>query len=213
MKVVSSLVLMCVLAVCGSAISAPPAPPATAPAPPTSAPAAPVAGPKNELGLTAAIVVNKDSYVLNAAQSGKAFQDQVNATKNARGMGGGRLPQPPAVDLIFRITNTTNAAVTISVGGDDSQMNLDLAGPGAITADNLVAMTMEFRIGNPTTIPAGKTADIKISSLAFGMRGISKFAYWTEPGDYTITATLTYGTSGEKQGTLTSGAAKVKVTK
>ena len=69
-------------------------------------------------------------------------------------------------DLIFRITNTTNAAVTISVGGDDSQMNLDHAGPGAITADNLVAMTMEFRIGNPTTIPAGKTADIKISSLA-----------------------------------------------
>jgi hypothetical protein len=203
MKSVRSLVLMSIFVLCaGSA-------PAATPGAGAPGAGAPGAGAKNEQGLSAAIVVNKDSYVLNAAQSGKAFRDQMDAAKNARG--GSRLPQPPAVDLTFRITNTTDKDVTISVGGDDSQMNLKLEGPGAVTLDNNVAMTMEFRIGKPVTIAPGKTYDVKISSLAFGMRGISKYAYWTEAGDYTITATLTYGL-GEKQGTVTSGPAKVKVT-
>jgi hypothetical protein len=210
MKAVRFLVLAGILALGGNAPGAPP--PAT-PATATAAAPAPVAGPKNELGLTAAIVVNKESYVLNINQSGKAFRDQIDAVKNARGgLGIGRLPQPPAVDLTFRITNTTAKDVTITAGGDDSQMDLKLEGPGAVTADNNVPMTMEFRIGNPVTIAAGKTADVKITSLAFGMRGISKYAYWTEPGNYTITATLIYST-GEKQGSVTSGPAKVKVTK
>ena len=204
MKAVRFLVLVGVLALGACALGATPA---------TGAAPAPVAGPKNDLGFTAALVANKDSYVLNINQSGKAFRDQIDAIKNARGgMAVGRLPQPPAVDLTFRITNTTDKNVTITAGGDDSQMDLKLEGPGAVTADNNVAMTMEFRIGKPVTIAAGKMADIKISSLAFGIRGISKYAYWTEPGDYTITATLIYS-SGEKQGKVTSGPAKVKVTK
>jgi hypothetical protein len=207
MNAVRFLVLVAVLALAGTAIGAtPPAAPATATAP------APVAGPKNELGLTAVLIANKDTYVLNVNQSGKAFRDQVTAIKNARGGMGGRLQQPPMVDLTLRLTNTTANAVTISVGGDDSQITLALDGPGAITADNNVPMTMEFRIGNPLTLAAGKSADIKISSLAFGMRGISKYAYWTEPGDYTITATLLYS-SGEKQGSVSSGPAKLKITK
>jgi hypothetical protein len=208
MKLIPSLVLLSMVTFCGSASSAAPKPPATAPA--ASAPAGLVEGAKNEQGLTAAIVVNKDSYVLNAAQSGKAFRDQIGGANNARG--GGRLPAPPAVDLTFRITNTSEKPVTITIGGDESHMNLALAGQGAITVDNIVPMTMDYRMGNPTTIAPGKTYEMKIASLSFGTRGISKFAYWTEAGDYTITATLTYGL-GEKQGTVTSGAAKVKVTK
>jgi hypothetical protein len=204
MKSVRSLMWMVIFTLCAAVMGAAPVP-----ATPASAPA-PVAGPKNEQGLTAAIVVNKNSYLLNAAQSGKAFRDQVDAAKNARGAGG--LSQPPAVDLTFQITNTTDKDVTISVGGDDSQINLVLDGPGAITANNNVAMTREFRRGKPVLVAAGKTADVKISSLAYGMRGISKYAYWTEVGDYTITATLTYGIDS-KQGTVTSGSAKVKVTK
>ena len=120
------------------------------------------------------------------------------------------MPAPPAVDLTLRITNTTDKDVTISVGGDDSQMQLTLEGPGAVTVNNLVAMTMEFRMGRPVTIAPGKTYEQKITSLAFGMRGISQHAYWTEAGDYTLTATLTYGT-GEKQGKVASAPAKLKV--
>lgn len=212
MRKLCALILVGILSLAGSEICATPAP-----AQPAATAAAPVAGPKNAQGLTAALIVNKNSYVLNAAQSGKDFHDMIAGLQKANsGEGGGlrarALPKPPAVDLTFRITNTTDAPVTISVGGDDSQMNLVLEGPGAITADNMVAMTMEFRIGTPVTIAPGQTKDVPISSLSFGMRGISKCAFWTEVGDYTITATLTYG-DGEKQGAVTSGAAKVKVTK
>ena len=197
MSLARSLALLSLVALCAAT--------APAPTPPTIAPA----GPKNDLGLTAALVLNKDAYVIPAGQSGKGFRDQLTAAKAARGMA--RLPQPPALDVTFRITNTSDKPVTISVGGDDSQMDLKLDGPGADTLDNIVAMTMEFRIGKPVTIAPGKTYDTKIASLAFGMRGISKYAYWTEPGDYTLTATLIYG-NGEKQGTVSSGPAKLKVT-
>lgn len=175
-----------------------------------TAPAA-AAGPKNAAGLTAALIANKDTYTLDPAQSGKAFRDSLEARKNARGRGMGALPAAPAVDMTLRITNTTDKEITITTGGDDSQLNLKLEGPGAVTVDNLVAMTMEFRMGRPTTIPAGKTFDIKVSSLAFGMRGISQHAYWTDAGDYTVTATLTYGTPDNKQDKVTSAATKVKV--
>src|SRR5947208_931394 len=100
------------------------------------------AGPKNDLCLTAAIVVNKDTYTLDAAQSGKAFRDRVGQQKNARGgRAPGGLPKRPAVDLTFRITNHSDTASTISVGDDDSRMQLALTGPGAVTVENLVAMT------------------------------------------------------------------------
>jgi hypothetical protein len=199
MSLVRSLALLSLVALCA----------ATAPAPTPPTPATAPAGPKNDQGLTAAIVINKDTYAIPAGQAGKEFRDRLTAANAARGMA--RLPQPPAIDLSFRITNTTNAAVTITYGGDESQMNLNLQGPGAVTVDNNVAMTMEFRMGKPVTLAAGKSYDIKISSLAFGTRGISKYAYFTEPGEYTVTATLTYG-NGEKQGTLASGPAKFKVT-
>jgi len=175
-----------------------------------AAPAGPVEsapGPKNTQGLTATIVVSTDTYTLDASQTGQAFRDKIAASKGPRA---GALPKPPLVDLTLRITNSTDTDVTINVGGDDSQLQLKLAGPGAITADNMVAMTMEFRIGTPVKIRAGASYDVPIKSLAFGMRGISQYAYWTEPGDYTLTATLLYPI-GEKQTTVTSGPAKLKV--
>jgi hypothetical protein len=202
MKAVRTLILLGVFALCGAAGSA-----STAPA------TAPAGGPKNEQGLSAAIIANKNTYTLLPGQSGKDFRERLDAAKYARGMA--LLPQPPAVDLTFRITNTTDKPVTIEVGGDNSQMNLKLEGPegpGAVTMDNNVAMTKEFRIGDPVTIAPGKSYDIKIASLAFGMRGISKYAYWTEAGDYRLTASYTYGI-GEKQGTVTSGPVTLKVTK
>jgi hypothetical protein len=91
-------------------------------------------------------------------------------------------------------------------------MQLALTGPGAVTVENMVAMTMEFRIGAPVNLAPGQSHDIKISSLAFGMRGITQYAYWTEPGDYTLAATLVYGQGdGKPQGKVESGAAKLKV--
>ncbi|HVT82141.1 MAG TPA: hypothetical protein VHM90_15975 [Phycisphaerae bacterium] len=202
-------VLVLVLAIAGAALAADTAP-ATAPTP----------GPKNDAGLTATLIANKDTYVLNPGQSGKAFRDSLDQMKNNRGgrrgmgmggAGGGSLPAPPQVDMVLRITNTTDKDITIGTGGDDSQINLKLEGPGAVSMENLVAMTMEFRISKQTTLAPGKTLDIKVASLAYGMRGISQHAYWTEPGEYTLTATLTYGTPDGQQDKVSSSPTKVKV--
>lgn len=178
-----------------------------------SAKKAPVAGEKNSDGLTATLVANKDTYKLDPAQSGKDFRDKVAPFGERRGgVGLNRTPTPPAVDLSLVITNTTNQNVTITLGGDSSQIQLVLQGNGAVSADNLVAMTREFRMGNPTTLAPGQSTEVKITSLAYGTRGISKYAYWTEPGDYTLSATLQYAI-GETQGKVTSGQTTLHITK
>jgi hypothetical protein len=69
---------------------------------------------------------------------------------------------------------------------------------------------MEFRIGRPVVISPGKSHDIKITSLAFGQRGVSQYAYWTEPGEYTLVARQVYG-MGEKQGRVESAPLKIAV--
>lgn len=175
-----------------------------------TAPAAPAAGAKNEMGLTATLIANKDAYVLDASQAGKDFRDKIEAMRK----GTGRPPAPPTVDLALRITNTTDKDITIHIGGDESTLSLKLDGPGAININPNMPMTMEYRSGNPVTIAAGKTSDIKIGSLLNGMRAMTEYNFWTEPGDYTVTATLTYpNAKGDGQSKLVSGPAKVTVKK
>jgi hypothetical protein len=40
------------------------------------------------------------------------------------------------------------------------------------------------------TLAPGKTYSMPIKSLQHGFRGVSKSTYWTEPGEYTITASF-----------------------
>ena len=169
---------------------------------------APAAGPTDANGLSATLVVNKDTYALDPTQSGKDFRDRIDAMRKT----GSRPPAPPQVDLVLRLHNTTDKDLTISVGGDDSNISLKLDGPGAISILPNMPMTMEFRIGKPLAIPAGKTADIKLTSLMNGMRGTTEYNYWTEPGAYTLTATLTYPNArGDAQTKVASAPAKVTV--
>ena len=39
-------------------------------------------------------------------------------------------------------------------------------------------------------LAAGKSHTIPISALSYGARGMGNYAYWTEPGEYTLTATF-----------------------
>ena len=43
------------------------------------------------------------------------------------------------------------------------------------------------------TIAAGKTVEMPIKSLKYGFRNAEKMAYWTEPGEYTLSASLKTG--------------------
>jgi len=169
--------------------------------------AARAAEPPPAPGLKGVVIANKAAYRLDPAQRGQAFRDKLAAIKKARRP----LPvQPPAVDLTLRITNTSDGDITVKLGGDESRVLLTLAGPGAVTVPNMVAMTMEYRMGKPVTIGPGRSHDIAIQSLLFGIRGISDGAFWTEPGEYTVGATLVT-LLGEQQVSVAGTPAKAKV--
>ena len=163
---------------------------------------------KPAISLTATLVSNKDSYPLVPAQSGEDFRKTLkNLEKSPKGA-------PPAskVDLTLRIDNPTDKPITISLGGDESQVTFNLTGEGAVTVDNMVAMTMEFRSGTPVTIQPGKSHEIPLTSLAGGSRGIGKMSYFTEAGDFKLSATL-IAAMGDKQLTITSDAIAIKIVK
>jgi len=164
--------------------------------------------------LSATLVANKESYALDPGQSGKEFRDKIDGLKQARGRGGAAAPMPPTVDLTLKITNTSEKAVKFEVGGDSSLLTLELKGPGAVTWERMIPMTREFRMGTPVTLEPGKSYEMKISSLAAGERGMTQYSYWTEPGDYSVGATLSVTQEGKDKPTLVKAeGVKLKVTK
>ena len=172
----------------------------------------PTTGPKGVLSGT--MVANKESYVLDPAQAGKEFRDKVEQLRGAGRGGGANAPMPPGVDLTLKITNTSEKAVRFEVGGDSSVVRLEVKGPGAVTWERMVPMTREFRMGTPVTLEPGKSHEMKISSLAAGERGMTQYSYWTEPGEYTVGATLRVTMEGEEKPTeMLASSVKVKVMK
>lgn len=129
--------------------------------------------------LSVKLIANKTTYALRADLEGKTEAD----LKNRRDQ-----PAPPAVDLELVVTNVSDKPVTLMRGADQEQVILELAGPGAVSVNAMAIMTREFRFGKPTELAAGESFTLKINKLAFGMRGISRHAYWTQPGDYTLKA-------------------------
>jgi hypothetical protein len=99
------------------------------------------------------------------------------------------------VDLVIEIKNTTDKDVQFWVSGDPVHVNLQLKGPGAVTVKPPIAFTREFRLPRPMTLKAGKSHSIPVAQLRYGHRGASEYAYWTEPGEYTLTATFNTGIS------------------
>jgi len=133
-----------------------------------------------------------------------------------------KLPAAPTVDLAVEIKNTSDKTVKVWNKGDPVVLTLELKGKGAVNADRFGPMTLEFRIPEAVEIEAGKTHSIPVKSLTSGMRGTTKMAYWTEPGEYELVATLKTGMNpapkGAKEGmngfgvvTLTSAPFKLTV--
>jgi len=158
--------------------------------------------------LKATLTSKKESYVLDPAQQGEAFRKKIADAKEK----GEAMPKPPAVEMVLTVTNTGKKDITLQIGGDESRIMLALEGKGAVSVQTNMMMTMDYRMGTPTKLAPGKSTEIKITSLAYGTRNISDYAYWTEPGEYTLTATLTAQTPEQEQGvTIVSEPLKVKV--
>jgi hypothetical protein len=134
--------------------------------------------------LTATLIAKKDKYKIPEGQRGKEFAEAVSKPDLKA------IPEPPAVDLVLELKNETEKAIVIIVGSDAGALDLKLDGPGAVTVQPPKAFTREFRGGKKVEIAPGKTHEIPIMQLMHGLRGLATHSYWTEPGEYTITATL-----------------------
>lgn len=156
--------------------------------------------------LEAKLVANEDTYTLAKDQQGEAFAEMLKANKT------GDLPAPPAVDLVLEIKNPTDAPITILVDSDAGALDLQLAGPGAVTVPGQRIFTREFRLGKPVAIAAGATHKMPIKALKFGFRGVGTYAYWTEPGEYTLAATFTWPAERDGRGKMMVQAEPIKLT-
>ena len=155
--------------------------------------------------LTAKLVAKKDTYTLAADQQGESFRKKLNDPSNRE------VFSPPAVELVLELNNPTDKPITIMLGADHGGLDLELKGPGAISISPRISMTRELRMGKPQEIAAGKTFEIPITKLSYGMRGVSQQAFWTEPGEYTLGASYRYPGSDRKLNKVTAEPIKITV--
>ena len=133
----------------------------------------------------------KDTYTLDrGGKSAAEYLDQIKKT-----IEGGEVFLPPEVDLTIEVRNTGNKEITFWTAGDPLKLMLELKGPGAYNATLPIDFTYELRLPKGTAFAPGKSHTFKLSSLRFGFRGDSHAAYWTEEGEYTLSATLQTGVS------------------
>lgn len=188
-----------------------------------AAPAAAADKPKSDppgspLELT---ITGKAKYVLDL---GGATADDFTKAVRAAEKAGRRPGAAPAVDLVVEIKNTSDKPVTVWISGDPVVLTLALKGKGAVNAAPNLPFTEEFRSPRGVEIAAGKTHTIPVKALQSGYRGAAHWAYWTEAGDYELTATLATASSPAPKGakdaplegfgrvTLTSAPFKLTVT-
>jgi hypothetical protein len=147
--------------------------------------------PKAAGPVTATLVAKTATYKLDLG--GKKADEYKEALK--KGEEEGKVPPPPAVEMTLELKNTSDKDVEVWVSGDPVVMTLELKGPGAVSVKPRVFFPSIFIAAKPVKIEAGKTHSIPVTSLQYGFRNASMMAYWTEPGDYTLTASLKTGVS------------------
>jgi RNA polymerase sigma factor (sigma-70 family) len=135
--------------------------------------------------LEARLVAKQDTYTLD--RGGRSAEEYAKQVRDAA-EGGNPLPTP-GVELTLELRNTGAKEIKILVGGDGSSVMLDLQGPGAVRVSPNIPVTLIYLHSDIVAIAPGKSHVLTLSNLSFGHRGMGDLAYWTRPGDYTLTAT------------------------
>lgn len=176
-------------------------------------------------GLKLELIAPKETVVLSKAQlaelasvggAAEALEEaraekkpDLESLRRLEGIVMGALRTQQGIDLSYRITNPTDAAIALEHGGDATTNALEIKGDGAVDLPYRGMMTMEFRMGKPITIDPGASKEFTIKELKYGMRDMSRWLI-TKPGDYEIT--LIHRTnSGGKKVELTSDPLKLSV--
>jgi hypothetical protein len=161
------------------------------------------------------LVANKAAYTWDGggktpAEYRKMLEDFAAQAK--KGGLGSTPPQAPAVDLTLKIVNVGKEEVTAFFGGDPNVWTFTLKGPGVFTMPNTGAFTLELRMPKGQPLKPGDSIEIPVKKLMDGHRGAGRLLYWTEPGEYTLSATYTLSDAkGRKGPVLQSEPVKITV--
>lgn len=133
----------------------------------------------------ARLIVKQAKYVLPKEQQGKAFRKRIEAETD-----GDKLPAAPKIDLVLELKNISKEDVMIWPKGAIIYPDLTVKGPGVVEPENLQSISVESSGGSvQPNIAPGKSHRVAIDSL--NPNGGTSWFYWSEPGEYTITATYT----------------------
>ncbi|OAI38927.1 hypothetical protein AYO40_01435 [Planctomycetaceae bacterium SCGC AG-212-D15] len=131
--------------------------------------------------LEARMVVNKTTYALDlGGKTAEEFQRGIEAVKPFD-----PLPASPAVDMVFEIVNAGENPLSVTIW--DSMMQLDLKGPGVLDRQQIA---MNCIPPPPLTLKPGEVHKIPIKQLGYFSGKGTHSLYWTQPGEYTLSASL-----------------------
>src|SRR5262249_38751728 len=97
------------------------------------------------------------------------------------------LPPPPPGNLGPGIPNARDKEEKNFVCGEGTALTMNLTGPGVITAAAPANFQADFLVPQTIKLPASQSHVLPITYLVYGSREKPQAAYWTEPGQYTLT--------------------------
>jgi hypothetical protein len=167
--------------------------------------------PKDDVGLELKVILKNDTIEWDADEKSRA-EFKASLEKQLKRMPPERIVVPPLTpfEATVQVKNTSTSAVTILVAGDQHILTFDLKGPGVVALSPPRAATREFRVGRSVTLEAGEKFEIPIHKLCDGFRMMTRDIFWTDLGEYTLSATYRLGLGG-KEVVLKSEPVKFKV--
>jgi hypothetical protein len=143
-----------------------------------------------------------------AARGGAALRRELDQAKRD-----GKLPPPPAISLELVLVNTGKRPVEMRLGDEASTLSLDIPEDGVIRM--MAPQTQrpeepEFMRPQALQLDPGKQHILHIDRLIAGSRGNLEYIYLTEPGEYTLTASLRLTADGHVV-TVTGTPVRIKV--
>jgi hypothetical protein len=150
--------------------------------------------------LNARLIAHETTYHLDRGGLSEADYRKSLDQANKKG----QLLAAPRVDLVFELQNKGNEEMQILVGGDVSGcLRWRLTGPGAVSQTfRPVVQTNDFKEPAVIKIPAGGSHRWVLKDLdCSGPRDTSR-VYWTQAGEYQLSAGFTVAVRPAPKGTV-----------
>ncbi len=148
---------------------------------------------KSNLPIEAKLILKKTTFKLEP--SSDELKKQLKDAEKT-----GRYPTPPVFEMALEVRNRSDKEVQVWHKGDPVSVTFELKGPGAAKRTPRLAFTAIYHVPQAIKLAPGKSLTMPLRGLTGGFRGASEYTYWTEPGEYTLTAKLNTGISPAPEG-------------